>query len=88
MGGNNEYIYTVYCRAFDGDDCFGITSPSSNRTLVSFNLDRSIEIIADNAREARDARPTEDEDPDLQVRGYILVAYIGSPSWVASLNLE
>ena len=85
MGGNNEHTYTVYSRTLGRVDSFEFANLSSNRTFSSFDLDRSIEAIANDVREARKARPT--EVSNLQARGYLLVTKLGSSSWVASLNM-
>jgi len=86
MGGNNEHTYTVYCRTFGGDNCSGFAGSSSNRTLARFNLDTSIEIIANDVCKAREVGLAKTRD--LQARGYLLATKSGSSGWVASLNVE
>ena len=86
MGGNNEHNYTVYCRAFSRVDSSELAGSSSNRTFTNFNLDRSIEVIANDAREAREVGLAKTRD--LQARGYLLATELGSSGWVASLNME
>jgi hypothetical protein len=86
MGGNNEHTYTVYSRAFSRVDSSELAGSSSNRTFTNFNLDRSIEVIANDAREAREVGLA--KAASLQARGYLLATELGSSSWVASLNME
>jgi len=86
MGGNNEHTYTVYSRTFGRDNCSGFTSPSSNRTLISFHLYWLGESITDHIRQAREVGST--KVSSLQARGYLLATELGSSGWVASLDME
>ena len=86
MGGNNEHIYTVHSRTFSRFDSSEFAGSSSNRTFTKFNLDRSIEVIANDAREAREVGLA--KAASLQARGYLLATKLGSSGWVASLNME
>jgi hypothetical protein len=86
MGGNNEHTYTVHSRTFSRVDYSEFAGSSSNRTFTRFNLDTSIGIIANDAREAREAGLAKTRD--LQARRYLLATELGSSGWVASLDME